>query len=661
METFFLELPYLFYKNVSRACLARLRTSALLFLLLCAPASHSVPAWGANAQALTNSQFRAQLATSGTRPAIVSPYTVVSRGPHHRVWQGVTVQTNAQGAAVYRTNSYTEMQTGMHVWRNSQWQDADETIQIVPGGAVATNGQHQVAVSADINNTNGSVDLLTPDGQHMRSSILGLAYFDSSTGTNVLIAQVQSSIGQLLPSGNQVLYTNALSGDVQGVNVLYTYRKSGLQQDVVFTQAQSLPDPTAYGMNSQSTMVQVITQFLEAPTPQVSSSSVSQDSGLTNQDLDFGVMKMPRGRAFSIGTNNAAVPVSKHWAVINGYTFLFEELPLNSIAPQLSQLPAVSSPPAGPGATPSSGGSSSLAPRAARQWVGNPLPQALTSLATRKLPARSARPMKIASSQFSPQGFVWDYDILNGSITNWVLAANRTYFVSDSFYIYGTCDIQGGTTVKYAPDSNASIIINSPTNMICETGPHNVATFTAQDDDTSGEPLYFSSGTPIGYYGGAAIQINGGREFVLRNLRFRFQQTALQINNTKDNYLYDMQFLNCGTALNLYSSILNVENALFANVSTDLYCALYVDAYIPIITMENITVDGGDWFCDVAGTEDWTADYWAAADAPFCLTVNNGLIAGTPTIMGNNISGFPNGLSGVVFNNFTANNRLIHQ
>jgi hypothetical protein len=51
----------------------------------------------------------------------VSPYSVTQRGFNHRVWQRVTARTNHLGETVYRTNSYTELATGMHHWNGSQW------------------------------------------------------------------------------------------------------------------------------------------------------------------------------------------------------------------------------------------------------------------------------------------------------------------------------------------------------------------------------------------------------------------------------------------------------------------------------------------------------------------------------------------------------------
>ena len=46
--------------------------------------------------------------------ALGADYSVVERGPHHLVWAKVTWQTDASGRITARTNSYTELTSGMH-------------------------------------------------------------------------------------------------------------------------------------------------------------------------------------------------------------------------------------------------------------------------------------------------------------------------------------------------------------------------------------------------------------------------------------------------------------------------------------------------------------------------------------------------------------------
>src|SRR2546425_7982743 len=94
-------------------------------------------------------------------PVKVGQPTIVDIGPHHRVWQTVTVDEQGQT----NVSSYTELATGLnHVNPAGIWEESKEQFVITPEGyAVATNGQHQAILAPNIN-SGGSVDLITPEG-----------------------------------------------------------------------------------------------------------------------------------------------------------------------------------------------------------------------------------------------------------------------------------------------------------------------------------------------------------------------------------------------------------------------------------------------------------------------------------------------------------------
>jgi hypothetical protein len=72
----------------------------------------------------------------------------------------------------------------------------------------------------------------------------------------------------------------------------------------------------------------------------VSANTVSTGAGdLTDDDLDFGVMKIVAGKAFLLGTNSPSVAVNKQWLVSAGRQLLVEEVPMASIANELESLP----------------------------------------------------------------------------------------------------------------------------------------------------------------------------------------------------------------------------------------------------------------------------------------------------------------------------------
>src|SRR5258706_2080683 len=142
-------------------------------------------------------------------------YSLAERGLNHRVWQKLT----ADGI----TNSYNELETGMHRLVNGNYIECSPDILPVVGGAAATNCAHQVFFATDAN-TAVAVKVTTPDGKTISSHVMGLAYFDYQSKSNVLIAELQSAPGQLLPP-DEVLYADALVGDCTA-SLLYKNSKA---------------------------------------------------------------------------------------------------------------------------------------------------------------------------------------------------------------------------------------------------------------------------------------------------------------------------------------------------------------------------------------------------------------------------------------------------
>ena len=103
-----------------------------------------------------------------------------------------------------------------------------QEIELLEEGAIARFGPHHVIFGADAMTP---IDLRTPDGQLLRSTVFGLAYFSPDGKQSALIAELKSTEGELL-SGNRVLYRNAFEGDVEG-DLIYSYTSHSLEQDVV--------------------------------------------------------------------------------------------------------------------------------------------------------------------------------------------------------------------------------------------------------------------------------------------------------------------------------------------------------------------------------------------------------------------------------------------
>jgi hypothetical protein len=224
-------------------------------------------------------------------------FSITKRDANSRVWERTTYERSPSGQLVPKKHSYTELATGMHYKdANGQWVESKEEIEVFPGGAIARQGQYQVIFANNLN-TAGAIDMQMPDGKRLRSHILSLNYFDTATGNNVPLAEVKDCIGQIVGS-NQVLYADAFTGI--RASVRYTYRKGSFEQDVILMEQP--PVPEAYGLNSASTKLQVLTEFLNPPEPKrvdrtpKGSSRNSAAIAAKNEDLDFGAMKIGRGR-----------------------------------------------------------------------------------------------------------------------------------------------------------------------------------------------------------------------------------------------------------------------------------------------------------------------------------------------------------------------------
>src|ERR1700723_645895 len=122
-------------------------------------------------------------AQQGNQTINSTDYVIAAQEANSQVWQNVVpLMTNQQGVVSYRTNSYTELATGLNHLVNGQWIASSESIQVTAGGGAATNGQHQAYFAADINASN-AVEIMTPDSLQLNTHIMGLTYYDSATGS----------------------------------------------------------------------------------------------------------------------------------------------------------------------------------------------------------------------------------------------------------------------------------------------------------------------------------------------------------------------------------------------------------------------------------------------------------------------------------------------
>jgi hypothetical protein len=380
-----------------------------------------------------------------TRAAPADPI-IVERGPHHRVIERTVTEKQLDGTVADRLSSYTELASGLHYQNErGEWIESKEEIEIFQGSAVARQGQHQVIFAAQLNSP-GAIDLLTPDLKRFRSHILGLAYTDAASGRSVMIAETKDSIGAVLPP-NQVIYQDAFSGDCVA-DVRFSWTKSAFEQDIIILTAP--PSPAQWNMNPETTRLEVWTEFIEIPEGTMTPVVIKQENDpllrqqmaepdLIDQRLDWGVMKIEQGQAFPLGDadpfGGASVPTGKSIERIDGRVFLIEKVDYADIREHLKALP--------------------------QQAAVKPLRKVIDPVKGQRMFAGMVPPApkgergawranQVAELDANRKGFVLDYVTLNGSLTNYVLKADTTYYVTNTVNLYGTTVIEGGTVVKGA-------------------------------------------------------------------------------------------------------------------------------------------------------------------------------------------------------------------
>ena len=403
-----------------------------------------------------------------TTPAALPGYVCVQRGPHSRLWQLATLTTSQSGEISTNISSYTELSTGLCYLQNGQYADSVEEITIVGTGAQALQGPCKVQFSADASTPGGAVQLTSPGGQHFSTRVYGLAFADTSTGSNVLIAAITNSTG-LLEGNNQIVYPSAFSGML--ADIQDTYLLSGFEQNVVLR--EQLPSPADYGLNPASTWLEVLTQFFNPANPAVT--TMETNNGLNDDvQLDFGDMGIGRGSAFLTPdtANPIRVNVSKQWEPQDdGSVFLIEGVPYAAMTNLSQTLPPHAS--------------TSKPDKNVRRTAS------LKSLLRDQKPAaKRSGAIKVAQAAPRRPGVTIDYSLLTGSLTNYVFQADTTYYVSGTVNMYGSPIFEGGTVVKYTNTAGASLkLLDYHSNFVFNTYSYRPAVFTSVNDNTIGDVI----------------------------------------------------------------------------------------------------------------------------------------------------------------------------
>jgi hypothetical protein len=491
----------------------------------------------------------------------------VEVGPHGRTW------TDSQGHRIV------ELQTGQNFWDGQQWSPSNPSFQITPDGSavVANQVQDPVRLSADIN-TQNAVTVITPDGLTLNSTPVGIALFDCASGNFATIATITNCTGSLVNS-NQVVYHNAFAGLC--ADVVYTLNCGSFQQDVVIN---GYLNPADFGFPTNTTRIQILTEFYQPPTPQkiispiyvendeaVRQSMVSPD--FMDQTIGFGEFVLGPGRAYTAASATnypGGAPVGKQFltATNNGLirAFLIESVQYGSIRDELDVLPQCD------------GQTASLGPRPVihktkLQYAAIPSPRPGKSAA-----AFSRAPGLAKADLLSKKGVTIDYIAsIGGTLSSSTTFKNdTTYFISGAVTCNASVLIEGGAVFKYA--RNNSIQLNGSVTLT--TAPFREAIFTGGDDNSVGDKLNTTiwsgyTGTLSSTYANPALSVVS--TVTLAYLRFAYAQTAiLSSAGFGTSTVANSQFVQCVLGIQLNGSGsgssspfgLNLNNCLLSHVGT---------------------------------------------------------------------------------------------
>ncbi len=516
--------------------------------------------YGVAASALAIS-FCARVCSDG------APLDLPTRGPHHRV------EPTATGGYVVT------MANGLHYADRGESKESDPTIEIQPGGAAALRLAHPIAFGQTLA---AGVDILTPDGLHLRAAPRAIAYFDALDGRTALLATLKDPPdhpAEIHP-GNVLVYPDAFDG--VRASVRYVVDRGSIIQCVVL--ADNPPDPTLFGMNADTVRIEVWTAFTEAPMPQQSDTllrvetdpvlrAAMAEPDVIDTTLAFGEMQMVPGKAFLLSSANGnpapgkaidgAVPVAKRWIETGQESWLIESVDYAAAREQLAALPP-----------------SSLIVDAdtASQLVADD--RALEPVE----PAQPVNlPMRTVSEPEGQDGFCIDYTLVYGA-QSWTFQSGVTYLVDGSVWITSSATFQTNAILKYR--RNATLTVSGSI-ITPSTGPP--AILTSFDDFTAGELL--PGGTPVGYYANTALylqSISGPYGQSIKNLDIRHAKLGISASTQYYSHtVSNCRFHVCQTAVhaNSYASVV-LTNVVACAVPT-----LYTYYQYGSVSASNITND----------------------------------------------------------------------
>ena len=533
---------------------------------------------------------------------VVSAYAVSERGAHYEVWSQVTAETTSDGDTLYTTNSLIERASGMNYWDGQQWAPSNPSFQISPNGGTATVSQVQnkISLAANLNTNGGAVTVSTADGLTLNSTPVGIALYDAASGNFTTVAWITNCTGYLVNS-NKIVYSNAFAGLC--ADVVYTSERGAFHQDVVIN---GHLDPADYGFPSNTTRIQILTEYYQPPQPQAVQRLLQVQTNQTlrasmaspdfiDWTLGFGEFVMGPGRAYTAASGDptfGGVPVGKQFVTITNQgatrTFLIESVAYPSIKKELDLLPECN-------------GLTGRIEVEKKPFEYAVLPAAHPTAKTAAIFTQA--PVRMASLE-RPTGVVIDYVGESGSLSNsFTFQSDTTYFISGPLYCNNSVTFEGGTVIKY-PSTNTTAYIQLNSSATFSGSSYRPIILTAADDNSAGETLTTNAwsgytGTIGGYYANPALWFQFDFSGTASNLGFRDAQQAVRLDaesaGSETVTISHSQFVNCAQAIEMAAGWsfgkLNIFNDLFTGVQYPFNTAGF--GLVPTVTtLFQCTIDG---------------------------------------------------------------------
>lgn len=505
-------------------------------------------------------------------------WVITKRGSHHAVHERTEVIDLGNGRTEEVNHRYVELASGLNYWDEGQWKESREEFVVSRDGyAVATQGQTKLIISPILNDAAGAVDMELSNGQRMRSTILGLVLRDRLTGANLLVAEIRDGVVGQHIAPNEILFKDCF--DDVNASVRMTYELGGFHQDVILNRAFSPVWLEENGFNVDTTRLEIWTEFFESPVPEIKSRVISSvddpslrslmaEPDVIEDTLDFGVMKIPMGRAYAgkaTSIRKSSVRVPKRWHTVDGRTFLVESISLAELQPLFAGLPNWQP-------------KDNTENRVMTAGLTPPAPVLVNPGTNVILTASLGR-------KPSEEGVVLDYTTIDSSLTNYIFQGDTTYYVSGTVNLYETTTFEGGTVIKFNPSSASSLVINSGT-VVNGGRAYRPVVCTSKNDNSVGETISGSSGSPAidtveNYY----LKLDDAGDVELTNWRMAYAYCGLTVDDCSAT-VTDIQFVHCDYPVYLIASTgFNLRNALFYDIPQ---IAFYVEG--GDISAEHLTI-----------------------------------------------------------------------